>query len=102
MWYNKTFAQLSTLELFAIYKLRTAVFVVEQHCPYQDVDDLDLIATHLFAKNRENITAYARIIPLAKCTKIGRVTVSIQARGKGLARELMLQAIEIAQRAKNR
>ncbi|VEI48593.1 acetyltransferase [Actinobacillus equuli] len=50
-WQTKSFEQLSTTELFEIYKLRTAVFVVEQDCPYQEVDDKDLIAYHHFAKN---------------------------------------------------
>ncbi|WGE31922.1 GNAT family N-acetyltransferase [Actinobacillus genomosp. 2] len=96
MWINKTFTDLSTLELFEIYKLRTEVFVVEQNCPYQEVDNLDLIATHLFAKNCENLTAYARIIPNQDYVQIGRVLVAKEYRGSGLARELMLQAVEIA------
>lgn len=40
-WIAKSFAQLSTEELFAIYQLRTAVFVVEQQCAYQEVDHWD-------------------------------------------------------------
>lgn len=99
MWYCKAFSQLSTRELFEIYKLRTAVFVVEQNCPYQKVDELDLIATHLFAKNNENLTAYCRIIPCEDYIKIGRVLVAKEYRGAGLARELMLQAVEFAKKS---
>ncbi|WP_150540291.1 GNAT family N-acetyltransferase [Actinobacillus vicugnae] len=98
MWQVKSFEQLSVFELFEIYKLRVAVFVVEQNCPYQEVDDLDLTAIHLFAKKAEKLTAYARIMPSENYTKIGRVIVSCDARGNGLARKLMQQAVEIAKR----
>ena len=46
--HTKTFSQLSTRELFEILKFRCAVFVVEQNCPYQDIDDIDLSAHHVF------------------------------------------------------
>lgn len=95
MWQQKNFAQLSTLELFEIYKLRTAVFVVEQNCPYQEVDDKDLIVMRLFAKNSANLTAYCRIIPEEDGVHIGRVIVAQAARGLGLAKQLMLQELEI-------
>lgn len=41
----KTFEQLTTKELFNIYKLRIDTFVVEQQCPYHEVDDIDLEST---------------------------------------------------------
>ncbi|MFA9488716.1 MULTISPECIES: GNAT family N-acetyltransferase [unclassified Mannheimia] len=92
-WQAKAFEQLSTQELFEIYHARTAVFVVEQNCPYQEVDDKDLQAVHLFAKNTKNLTAYCRLIPSEKGTHIGRVLVVKTERGKGLARELVQRAI---------
>ena len=42
----KKFSELTTEELFQIYKVRVAVFVVEQQCAYQEVDDLDPVALH--------------------------------------------------------
>ena len=42
----KHFSELSAEELFEIYKLRVSVFVVEQKCPYQEVDDADRTAYH--------------------------------------------------------
>ncbi|AHG72544.1 Acetyltransferase [Mannheimia sp. USDA-ARS-USMARC-1261] len=81
-WQAKTFGQLSTQELFEIYKLRTAVFVVEQNCPYQEVDDKDLQAVHFFAKNAKNLTAYCRLIPSDDGVHIGRVLVVKEARGQ--------------------
>ena len=43
----KHFSELTTEELMQIYKLRIAVFVVEQNCPYQDIDGWDPHAYHL-------------------------------------------------------
>lgn len=54
MWQLKAFSELSTQELFEIYQARIAVFVVEQNCAYQEVDEKDLKALHLFAKIRKN------------------------------------------------
>ncbi|QIM67184.1 GCN5 family acetyltransferase [Mannheimia granulomatis] len=93
-WQTKTFEQLSTQELFEIYKLRTAVFVVEQNCPYQEVDAKDLQAVHFFAKNANNLTAYCRLIPSDDGVHLGRVLVAKEARGSGLARELVQKAMD--------
>lgn len=59
----KHFSQLSAEELFEIYKLRVSVFIVEQRCPYQDVDDADRTAYHLWLKDENGIAAYARLLP---------------------------------------
>lgn len=61
----KTFGELSLSELYEILKVRSAVFVVEQNCPYQDLDDLDQQAYHLFSKEEKtgSIQAYLRILP---------------------------------------
>lgn len=93
----KTFPELTTQELFQIYKLRVAVFVVEQKCYYQEVDDDDLIAYHLMFKDSQNeLTAYARIIPEKNATiaRIGRVVVNPNHRGGGLGRELVQVALD--------
>lgn len=93
-WQFKTFEQLSTQELFEIYQARTAVFVVEQHCPYQEVDDKDLQAVHFFAKNAKNLTAYCRLIPDSDGIHLGRVLVTKEYRRAGLARELVQKAMD--------
>ncbi len=59
----KHFSQLSRDELFEIYKLRVTVFVVEQQCPYQEIDDADRAAYHIFFKDEEGIQAYLRLLP---------------------------------------
>ncbi|AGH37683.1 Acetyltransferase [Bibersteinia trehalosi USDA-ARS-USMARC-188] len=93
-WHAKTFAELSSLELFEIYYARTAVFVVEQNCAYQEVDNNDLQAVHFFAKNANNLTAYCRLIPSDDGVHIGRVLVAKENRGSGLARELVQKAMD--------
>ena len=59
----KHFSQLSAEELFEIYRLRVSVFIVEQRCPYQDVDDADRTAYHLWLRDDNGIAAYARLLP---------------------------------------
>ena len=53
----KHFRELTLDELVDIYKLRTAVFVVEQNCPYQEVDEADRVSYHLILKDRDGIEA---------------------------------------------
>lgn len=97
-WFNKTFAELSTTELYEILQLRQAVFVVEQTCPYLDADGADTHAHHLFARNGDaEIVAYARLfLPSAAApySRIGRVISAGTVRRQGLGRELMRQAIQ--------
>lgn len=59
----KHFSQLSAEELFEIYRLRVSVFIVEQRYPYQDVDDADRTAYHLWLRDENGIAAYARLLP---------------------------------------
>lgn len=95
----KSFQQLTAQELFEIYKARTAVFIVEQNCPYQDVDDTDLSALHLFLRDESGIKAYLRVFEKdAGTAHIGRVLTTerscgygaeILKAGIGAAREIM-------------
>lgn len=96
-WHIATFNELSNHDLYQILKIRTDIFVVEQNCPYPELDDYDQISTHYFLKKDEEMIAYARIIP--KDTKypvvsIGRVLVKQGNRGHGYARKLMTRVID--------
>ncbi|NBQ48930.1 MAG: GNAT family N-acetyltransferase, partial [Sphingobacteriia bacterium] len=89
---KKKFSELNTLDLFKIYELRALVFVVEQNCPYQDVDELDLSAEHVLLYEGHTLAAYARILRAEKesyPSKIGRVVVHPQFRGRQTGKELM-------------
>ena len=55
---GKHFSELTTEELFDIYKLRVSVFVVEQSCPYQEVDSADKTAYHIWLKEDGELLAY--------------------------------------------
>lgn len=93
----KHFNELTTDELMEIYKLRIAVFVVEQNCPYQDIDGWDPHAYHLWLKDEEGIQAYLRVLPqgtLYDDASLGRV-ISIRRRC-GLATRLLQEGIALA------
>src|SRR5690606_12597827 len=83
-------------------KARVAVFVVEQQCPYQEVDDMDLCAWHLRARLGGELAACLRVVePGVKYPEpsIGRVMTLPRFRGRGLGRALMAQAIDFTERA---
>mgnify|MGYP001202076069 FL=1 len=94
----KKFSELSTEEIYNILKLRSEVFVVEQNCVYQDIDEKDKKATHLFLEKNNDIIAYTRIFKKGdyyeENPSIGRVVVSKKDRGKNLGKEIMLNSIE--------
>ena len=100
-WQWKTFAELSVHELYAIMKVRQEVFVIEQNCVYQDVDNLDQTAWHMMAwdinsHKEPQLLAYCRVIlPGYKYKElaIGRVLTINQVRRTGLGRELMTKTL---------
>ena len=57
----KSFSDLSKEELYNILSLRSEVFIVEQNCAYQDIDQKDQFALHVFLKKNNQIIAYTRI-----------------------------------------
>ncbi|MBE9549534.1 MAG: GNAT family N-acetyltransferase [Proteobacteria bacterium] len=94
-WYR--FDQLSNEQLYQMLALRTQVFVVEQDCPYQDMDDLDQQAGHLCGVLGNELVAYLRLLgPGVKYSEpaIGRVITRLEQRGGGLGRELMERGME--------
>ena len=96
----KKFEELTLNELYNIMKLRSIVFVVEQNCVYQDLDDIDKISYHFFIKgNDDNIKAYLRIFEKDEETaQIGRVVTDEKERRKGLASNLIKSGIEFCKK----
>ena len=93
----KHFSELSRDELFDIYKLRVSVFMVEQQCPYQEVDDGDRSAYHVFMKDEEGIQAYLRILPAGVSfdqVSLGRV-IAVKRRC-GLGTRIVREGIKAA------
>ena len=93
----KHFSELSVDELFAIYKLRVAVFVVEQKCPYQEIDEADRSAYHIWLQDEDGIAAYARALPPGVTfaeASIGRV-IAVKRRC-GMGSRIVAAAVETA------
>lgn len=93
----KRFNELSTVELYQILKLRSEVFVVEQNCVYQDIDNKDSKAIHVLGFLNEDLAAYCRVFDAGYYfaeSSIGRVVVSPKYRDKKLGHELMKVAIK--------
>lgn len=97
----KPFDSLTVKELYAILKLRSEIFVVEQNCVFLDIDGKDLSCQHLMLYQNKELMAYARIVPAGLSftePSIGRIVSSHAARGKGFGRQLVSLAIANCQR----
>jgi ElaA protein len=95
-WRFVPFTTLSTLELYEMLQLRSEVFVVEQSCPFQDLDGADMEAMHLMGVKNGRLVAYARCFAAGKKfaeASIGRVVTHISARGGGIGHVLMKEAV---------
>lgn len=97
-WQDVHHSELSVPELYALLKLRCEVFVVEQTCPYLDIDGDDLVGEnrHILGWQDDKLVAYARILKSDddfSPVVIGRVIVSAQARGEKLGYQLMEHAL---------
>lgn len=93
-----TFAELDAATLYALLKLRTDVFVVEQQDAYAELDgrDLEPGAVHLWLSRSSEPVAYLRILDeVDGSARIGRVVVAPGARGRGLAGSLMRSALRL-------
>jgi ElaA protein len=99
-WYLKKFEELTNIELYNLLKERTTVFVVEQNCPYLEVDGKDPFSYHLYKEDNGKIIAYLRIVPAGVTYQeisIGRVFVKKEYRGQGIAEELLKKGLDFIQ-----
>ena len=88
----KSFYDLTKDELYNILRLRSEVFIVEQNCVYQDIDQKDQSALHVFFKKNNQIIAYTRIFKpndYFKYSSIGRVVVIKSKRGSKIGSQIM-------------
>ena len=98
-WQDLHHSDLSVSQLYALLQLRCAVFVVEQNCPYQDIDgdDLEGENRHILGWHNGTLVAYARILKSddeLQPVVIGRVIVSEALRGEKIGQQLMSKALE--------
>ncbi|OSM98505.1 acyltransferase [Lonsdalea populi] len=102
-WRDWGVDDLTVRSLYEILRLRNQVFIVEQSCPYQDIDGQDLTPghRHIVACRHGQLLAYARLLaptPEREAVAIGRVIVSAEARGQKLGYQLMAQALSACSR----
>ncbi len=98
-WVLKEYSELSIDELYAILRIRCEVFVVEQNCVYQDLDNEDQNAQHLFSMDDNECLAYCRLfapnLKYPNSSSIGRVVVAANKRRNSLGQKMMEKAIFI-------
>lgn len=97
-WHSIPFSELSTQQLYQLIKLRVDVFVVEQNCPYPELDGKDTLAgvEHLLGYADAELVACARLLPPGTSydnTSIGRVATKQSARGDGFGHQLIKEAL---------
>ena len=90
-----TFAELHPSTAYRLWALRSEVFVVEQDCPYLDLDgrDLEPSARHLWVEQHGEPVATLRLLDDGDALRIGRVATAAPARGRGLAARLVRAAV---------
>ena len=91
-WQVKHFNELTPTQLYDLIKLRLEVFIGEQGCSYEDLDDKDKKAHHVFLYNQNDIIACCRILEAGVAYEemsIGRVCVHENYRNQGIAKEMM-------------
>ncbi|MEF9959180.1 MAG: GNAT family N-acetyltransferase [Niameybacter sp.] len=96
-WEIKHFNDLTPKALYDLIKLRLEVFIGEQGCSYEDLDDRDKQAYHVFLYDADKVVAYCRILDEGVAYEehsIGRVCVHSNYRNQGLAREMMKYAMQ--------
>ena len=94
----KTFQELDKEQLYKFIQLRIGVFVVEQDCPYQDLDGLDFEGRHMWIEEDGIVLTYLRLNPPGtrfKEPSLGRIVTKESARSRGLAEIIIYKALEI-------
>ena len=92
-----TYQQLSKEKLYQIIRLRLEVFVLEQNCIYQDLDNKDQKAIHLVGEEEGKVIAYTRLFKKGdyfENASIGRVIVKKESRKKDYGKKIMQKSIE--------
>jgi len=104
-WSLKSFNQLDTAELYEVMKLRIDVFVVEQNCPYHELDGKDRhpAVLHLSGRDEKNgkLAAYLRILPPGlghKEAAFGRVVVADQYRKQGISNIMVKKSLKFIEK----
>jgi len=91
------FDDLDARTAYEVWRLRQDVFVVEQSCPYPDLDGRDVEAgtRHVVMREVDGVVGYARVLDDGEEWRIGRVVLAPAVRGRGLADQLLDKALEV-------
>ena len=91
------FESLTARAAYDVWRLRQDVFVVEQECPYPDLDgrDLEPGTRHVLLRDDDTLLGYARVLDDGSVWRIGRVVLAPGARGRGLADPLLETALRV-------
>lgn len=93
----KRFEELTTRELYELLQVRVSVFVVEQKCPYPELDGKDFFSRHVFFREDDRIQAYLRVVePHPGCERVSIGRVLAVRRGSGLGKQIMVAGIKVA------
>lgn len=96
-WVKKKWSEISLEELYSVLRLRSEVFVVEQDCVYQDIDNKDQKAIHLLGYINKELIAYSRLFnegDYFKETSFGRAIIKKEKRGQGYGDELVKESLK--------
>lgn len=98
-WIEKSFTDIDRQDWYNILKLRSQIFVVEQFCPYTDLDGLDLVSTHFYTKDNDTIVAYNRIlkkgIAYEDAASLGRILTHPNYRSQGYGITMLQKTIKL-------
>jgi predicted GNAT family N-acyltransferase len=96
---REPFSALSPYEVYALCRLRVDVFVVEQECPYPELDgrDIEPGTVHVWLQNDGQVAATIRVLDDGATRAIGRVATAAGFRGRGLAARLMTEGIALCE-----
>ena len=95
---EKRFAELTPAELYGLLKLRVDVFVVEQACPYPELDgrDAEPGTVHVWVPGEDGeVLSCIRVLENGEDRAIGRVATAASARGRGLSAQLVTRGLEL-------
>ncbi len=98
----KRYQELTLDELYRLLRLRVAAFVVEQNCPYMELDDRDQEAVHVWLEDAEGIQAYLRVMDRgveSEYVSIGRV-IAVKRRN-GIGSRILKEGIRVAREVFN-
>lgn len=97
-WVTKAFRELSIDELYAVLRLRSEVFVVEQNCVFLDMDNNDQVAYHVMGWVDNELAATSRLYNVGQSypehNSIGRIVTSPKFRGNGIGRQLVSYSVD--------